>query len=63
MPRSDRYLTDEQAEHFLERGFVVVRNAFDVAGPRERVVPDRVRRQQARAAEENMRLADAERDG
>jgi hypothetical protein len=28
-------LTDEQAEHFLERGFVVIRGAFDAAGAQQ----------------------------
>lgn len=28
-------LTDEQAEHFLERGFVIVRGAFDAASARQ----------------------------
>jgi len=31
MPRTYRQLTDEQAGHFLQRGFVMVRGAFDVA--------------------------------
>jgi hypothetical protein len=31
MPRFYRELTDDQAEHFLERGFVTVRRAFDAA--------------------------------
>jgi hypothetical protein len=31
MPRSYGQLTDEQAEHFLERGFVTVQGAFDAA--------------------------------
>jgi hypothetical protein len=31
MPGSCRQLTDEQAEHFLERGFVTVRGAFEPA--------------------------------
>lgn len=31
MPRSYGQLTGEQAEHFLERGFVTVRSAFDAA--------------------------------
>jgi hypothetical protein len=35
MPRSYAQLTDEQAEHFLERGFVTVRGAFDATAARE----------------------------
>ena len=31
MPGISRQLTDAQAEHFLERGFVTVRGAFDVS--------------------------------
>ena len=31
MPGSYGHLTGEQAEHFLERGFVTVRGAFDPA--------------------------------
>jgi hypothetical protein len=34
MPGSYRQLTDEQAQHFLTRGFVTVRGAFDPAGAR-----------------------------
>jgi phytanoyl-CoA dioxygenase PhyH len=34
MPRIYGQLTDEQAEHFLERGFVTVRGAFDAAAAR-----------------------------
>lgn len=35
MPRSYGQLTDEQAEHFLERGFVTVHGAFDAADARQ----------------------------
>lgn len=35
MPGIRRQLTDEQAEHFLERGFVTVRHAFDPASARQ----------------------------
>lgn len=35
MPGIRGQLTDEQAEHFLERGFVTVRGAFDAASARQ----------------------------
>jgi len=35
MPGIRRQLTDEQAEHFLERGFVKVPGAFDAAGAQQ----------------------------
>lgn len=37
MPRSYGQLTDEQAGHFLERGFVVLREAFDVSAAQKRL--------------------------
>ena len=52
-------LTGEQAEHFLERGFVTVRGAFDPADARQWL--DNAWRQQARAIAEDGRLAAAER--
>lgn len=48
-------------ERAILRGLGVDRLDFLPAAPRESVIPDRVRRQQARAAEENARLAAAER--
>jgi Phytanoyl-CoA dioxygenase (PhyH) len=35
VPKSYGHLTGEQAEHFLERGFVTVRGAFDPAGAQQ----------------------------
>jgi len=35
MPRRYAQLTDEQAEHFLERGFVTLKAAFDAADARQ----------------------------
>jgi hypothetical protein len=35
MPGTGRQLTDEEAEHFLDRGFVIVRGAFDAATARQ----------------------------
>lgn len=35
MPQIRRQLTDEQAEHFLERGYVTVRGAFDAVRARQ----------------------------
>jgi hypothetical protein len=35
VPRSYGHLTGEQVEHFLERGFVTVRGAFDPADARQ----------------------------
>jgi hypothetical protein len=37
VPGASRQLTGEQAEHFLERGFVTVRGAFDAASARKRL--------------------------
>lgn len=48
-------------EQAVLRGLGVDRLDFAPAAPRERVVPDRVRRQQARAAGENARLDAAQR--
>ena len=47
-------------ERAILRGLSVDRLEFVPAGPRESVLPDRVRRQQTRAAEENARLAAAQ---
>jgi hypothetical protein len=35
MPGSYGQLTGEQAEHFLDRGFVTVRGAFDAVGAQQ----------------------------
>jgi hypothetical protein len=43
------------------RGLGVDRLDFGPTAPRENVVPERVRRQQARATAENARLAEAKR--
>jgi hypothetical protein len=48
-------------ERAILRGLGTDRLDFAPAAPREDVVPDRIRKQQARAAEENARLAAAER--
>lgn len=58
-PHADDHSPVERA---VLRGLGTDRLDFIPAGPRERVVPDRVLRQQARAAEENARLAAADRD-
>jgi hypothetical protein len=47
-------------ERAILRGLGVGRLAYAPAGPREDVVPDRIRKQQARMAEENARLAAAQ---
>jgi Histidine kinase-, DNA gyrase B-, and HSP90-like ATPase len=48
-------------EQAVLRALGVERVAFAPTAPRESVVPDRVRRQQAREVEESARLADAKR--
>jgi hypothetical protein len=53
-PRADDYSLVERA---VLRGLGVDRLDFVPSAPRENVVPDRVRRQQARATAENARLA------
>ena len=53
-PRADDYSLVERA---VLRGLGVDRLDFVPSAPREDVVPDRIRRQQARAAGENARLA------
>jgi hypothetical protein len=44
-------------ERAVLRGLGLDRLDFAPAGPREKVIPDRVRRQQARAAAQDARLA------
>jgi hypothetical protein len=55
-PHADDFSLVEQA---VLRGLDVDRLDFMPTAPRENVVPERVRRQQARAMAENVRLADA----
>jgi hypothetical protein len=56
-PDPDDFSLIEQA---ILRGLGVGRLAYAPAAPREDVVPDRIRKQRARAAEENARLAAAQ---